>query len=549
MNAVTSSAESPVHAGEQALQEKLGVRERIEPWARQVVRPWLPDEHRQFYADQPFLVVAARDDRERPWATLLTGEPGFASSPRADRLRIEARPTAGDALEHAFADGADLGILGIELATRRRNRVNGRIEGSDGGAFDLQVGQAFGNCPQYITPRAWRRVPEAVPQEARRFTHFVDPLRAWIRNADTFFIATGHRGEGSSRAFGMDASHRGGEPGFVRVEGAKRLAFPDYAGNRHYNTLGNLELDPRAGLLFVDFATGSMLQLTGRAHVDHSEEARASHPGAERVVVFELDEALLRDGALPLRWEEDVDAQRSLRLVRRTRESADVSSFVFDAADGGPLPPFEAGQHLPIEIRTPGGETLRRTYSLSAGPEDEGYRISVKREAHGRVSGALHEGWREGDLLTARAPAGQFVLPEGEAPLVLASAGVGLTPLLSMLRHLVASGDSRPVLFAHVARDGNHHAHAEEVRALVASHAPARAHVTYTRSPEQPGPSAGFDAHGRLDAERLLTLEPHPDAEFLLCGPTGFMAELQGALEARGVSAARIHTESFGPSS
>ncbi len=122
------SSASPFHEGEQCVQMRLGVRDQIEPWARQVVRAYLPEEHRIFHASLPFLVAAARDREDRPWVTLLTGPPGFVRSPDARRLTIDAQPVSGDALEGALAAGADLGLLGIDLQTRRRNRVNGRVE-------------------------------------------------------------------------------------------------------------------------------------------------------------------------------------------------------------------------------------------------------------------------------------------------------------------------------------------------------------------------------------------------------------------------------------
>ena len=148
---------SPFHTGEQSVQERLGVRD-IEDWARKIVRDHLPDDHRAFHTAQPFLVAAARDSNERPWVTLLVGPEDFITSPDPGSLAIAARPAAGDALEDALTPGADIGLLGIELATRRRNRVNGRVADSGNGVIAFAVEQSFGNCPQYIREREWRRV-------------------------------------------------------------------------------------------------------------------------------------------------------------------------------------------------------------------------------------------------------------------------------------------------------------------------------------------------------------------------------------------------------
>ena len=267
MDGNLQDTDSPFHAGEKQVQERLGARD-IERWARMVVRGHLPDEHRAFHTSLPFLVAAARDAEGRPWVTLLVGDEGFVTSPDPESLVIDAKPVPGDALEGALAAGADIGILGIELATRRRNRVNGRIAKNGSSAMVCAVDQTFGNCPQYIREREWHRVENELAGEPVRGPRLSQSQRDWIASADTFFIASGYRGEGEAASFGMDASHRGGEPGFVEVVSATRLVFPDYAGNNHYNTIGNLSLDPRAGLLFVDFETGSLLQLTGRASID-----------------------------------------------------------------------------------------------------------------------------------------------------------------------------------------------------------------------------------------------------------------------------------------
>ncbi|MDX1576498.1 MAG: pyridoxamine 5'-phosphate oxidase family protein, partial [Kiloniellales bacterium] len=459
------NAASPFHAGEHEVQERLGVRD-IEDWARKVVRPTLPEQHRAFYAALPFLVVAARDAGGRPWPTLLVGEEGFVASPDSRSLAIAAHPAQGDALDGALGEGADLGILGIELATRRRNRVNGRVADDGSGALVLKVDQSFGNCPQYIRERAWHRVAGVPAGTPVRGTRLTPSQRAWIAGADTFFIASGHRGKGEDAAYGMDASHRGGEPGFVEVAGDTRLVFPDYAGNNHFNTIGNLVIDPRVGLLFVDFETGSLLQLTGRATIDWDSEAVARIPGARRLVVVDIEEIVELPAAVPLRWDATAESVRSLRLVEKIPESADVTSFVFEARDGGPLPTHRAGQHLPIELHVPGVEApVRRTYSLSGPPSDRRYRISVKREPLGLASRHLHDHVEVGTILEARAPAGDFLLPCNRCPVVLVSAGVGVTPLASILHDLAAKRNGHPVLFVHGARDGDHHPLAEEIRA------------------------------------------------------------------------------------
>jgi len=537
---------SPFHAGEQQVQDRLGVRD-IEAWARKVVRPYLPEEHREFHMALPFLVAAARDARGRPWATLLAGAEGFVRSPDRQTLVIDAQPVRGDALEGVLNPGAEVGLLGIELAARRRNRVNGRI-GAGGDALVFQVEQSFGNCPQYIHERDWRRVEDELAGAPNRGTRLTPTQRTWIEQADTLFIATGYRGKGESGTYGMDASHRGGDSGFVTVESGTRLTFPDYAGNNHFNTIGNLVLDPRVGLLFVDFGAGGMLQLTGRAKITWEGTELERFPGARRLVHIEIEEVVDLPAALPLRWSDSGSGVRSLRLIDKVPESEEITSFVFASRDDGPLPAFEAGQHLPLELEVPGQDAaVRRTYSLSNAPGSDHYRISVKREPLGLVSRHLHDRVEVGAIIQARSPAGEFLLGCTNCPVALISAGVGLTPMLSMLHRLVASRAECPIWWLHGARDGAHHALADEVAALAARHSNLQTRVAYSR----PGPGEELGVHydvlGRVGPELIAEFVDEPDAHYYMCGPTGFMATVQDGLEASGVASERIHTESFGP--
>ena len=538
---------SPFHHGERQVQARLGVRD-IEAWASKVVRDHMPEEHRLFHTSLPFLVVAARDGQGRPWVTLLEGEDGFVTSPDERHLVIKSRPAEGDALENAFKPGADVGILGIELATRRRNRINGRIAGDGPDALTFRVDQTFGNCPQYIRERKWRRHGEVPAGTATRGTALTPAQRDWIQSADTFFIASGYRGEGDSPTFGMDASHRGGDRGFVRCLDDATLVFPDYAGNNHFNTIGNLILDPRAGFLFIDFEAGSLLQLTGTASIDWDSVALSDFPGARRLVRLDIEEIIELPGAVGLRWDADAESVRSLRLVEKIPESTDVTSFWFEARDGGLLAAFEPGQHLPIELQVPDANApARRTYSLSSSPHDARYRISVKRDPQGLVSRHLHDSLEPGAIIESRRPAGDFMMTCNICPLVLVSAGVGLTPMMSIL-HAVAEEDSdRPVWFVHGTRDGLHHPLAEEVRDLVSSRPNIKVHVAYSRPRREDKLGGEYDSEGRVDGALLAELVQNTDAHYFLCGPTRFMADVQSALERQNVPAEQIHTETFGP--
>lgn len=542
------AARQPFHAGELRVQEDVGVRERIAPWAREVVRPYMPEQHRQFYQALPFLVVAARDSRDRPWATLLTGRPGFTRALTKTRLSVDATLPTGDALAGTLRVGADVGLLGIDLATRRRNRMNGRVTEA-GPPFQFRVVQTFGNCPQYIHPRDWRWVTRDPAHAAvSRAARLSSRTRHWIEKADTLFIASGYRHSRDNEAFGMDASHRGGPAGFVEVVSDTRLVFPDYAGNHYFNTIGNLVVDPRVGLLFVDFESGRLLQITGHASIDWNPDDTSKHRGAQRLVTVDIAAVVELRGVLPLRWSAPREAVRSLRVVDRVRETGDVTSFVLASRDGGPLPGFQPGQHLPIELRVPGHRLpATRTYSLSSAPGTGQYRISVKRMPHGVVSRYLHDCVGVGDVFNAAVPAGDFVLAAADRPVALISAGIGVTPMMSML-HQLAGDANRPVRFIHGARDGDHHALAAEARTLAEGLGHLSIHIAYSRPAPTDVPGRDYDSQGRVNIDLVERLLPGLDADFYLCGPAAFLADLTVQLECRGVPAARIRTEDFGRS-
>jgi predicted pyridoxine 5'-phosphate oxidase superfamily flavin-nucleotide-binding protein len=309
MSEQTSAGEA-FHAGEQALQVRAGVRGRMAEVGPRVIRTHMPDQHRELFEKLPFVVVGGLDAEARPWASLLAGRPGFMRSPDPRTLTIAAGPVAGDPVAGALAVGARVGLLGIELETRRRNRMNGRIVASGRSGFAVAVEQSFGNCPKYITPRqhafdaASAGTGPVVRREGPRLSA---EARAIVAGADTFFIATAAPATlADGPAGGVDVSHRGGPAGFVAISddgGGTVLSAPDYLGNLFFNTLGNLALNPRAGLVFVDFATGSLLTLTGEAEVVWTD-GRPEPPATERHLRFRPAGGALIDGALPLRWHE-----------------------------------------------------------------------------------------------------------------------------------------------------------------------------------------------------------------------------------------------------
>jgi ferredoxin-NADP reductase/predicted pyridoxine 5'-phosphate oxidase superfamily flavin-nucleotide-binding protein len=580
MTEIRTETASPWHSGERVLQAKVGVAERMETLGKRVIRDYMPDQHREFYEHLPYLIVGAVDTDGWPWASLLDGPPGFIQSPDARRLDITRRPDAEDPVAAAFGPGAAVGMLGIDLHTRRRNRINGRISDVWDSGFSVSVEHAFGNCPQYIQLRALKQVPlETVAQRppAQRLAALDDAAIATVRGADTFFVASYVDLDGPQAHRSVDVSHRGGQAGFVRVEGDV-LTVPDFAGNLHFNTLGNFELNPKAGLLFIDFQSGELLHIAGTVTLILEGPEIAAFQGAERLWQVRVEQVVRRPAALRSRWEfqgwspnslmtgdwqqtaarlqADAlrDQWRPLRVTRIEDESDGIRSFYFEPADGAGLPGFKAGQHLPLRLSLEGGAPpLIRTYSLSSAPSDGFLRISVKRD--GLASAYLHDQVHVGDLLQARAPQGSFVVdPQERRPLVLLGAGIGVTPMLSMLREVIYEGKrvrgGRATWFIQSARRLADLAFREEVDTLIAR---AGDQLTAIRVLSQPEQSArvGEDFHrtGRIDLDLLKALLPFDDFDFYVCGPAAFTQEIYDGLRGLRIRDERIHAETFGPSS
>src|SRR5262245_59356723 len=275
---------SPWHEGERAVQARLGVLERMDGVGRRVVRSFMPDQHRIFFAQLPFLLVGSIDAEGWPWASILCGTPGFVTSPDPFTLHVAADPIEADPLAAALVPDAPLGLLGIELPTRRRNRMNGRLTTLDAHGFSVAVEHSFGNCAQYIQRRSYsaRVLPPPDVVRAEPFSALTDAARALIERCDTCFVASYAPAHGSERP-SVDVSHRGGRPGFLGSAEDGAIVIPDYRGNFFFSTLGNLLINPRAALLVVDFATGDLLQFVGATEIVWEGPEVRAFAGAERL--------------------------------------------------------------------------------------------------------------------------------------------------------------------------------------------------------------------------------------------------------------------------
>ena len=579
-----AKTDGPWHEGEIHLQKLVGVDARMAEVGKRVLRDHLLDQHRQFYPQLPFAVFGAVDDNGDVWATLRANHPGFLSSPDPYQLIVDLSRDATDPADAGMDDGKAIGMIGIELHTRRRNRLNGKITRHSNDRFTIRVGHSFGNCPQYIHLRdvEFTRDPLAPALPENKLYEDLDggldeQARAIISAADTFFVATYVDRPGENRE--VDVSHRGGKPGFVRIGSDGSLTIPDFAGNLFFNTLGNILSNPKAGLVFTDFATGDVLQITGDADVIIDGPEIAAFQGAERLWRVFPRNVVLRKSALPIRWRDQTDGVspnslltgdwvsanrkilaiqakiiwQNLKITRIVKENRIIKSFHLEPVNGAGTLPYKAGQHLPIRVTIPGHDkALIRTYTLSNGPSDNHYRISVKRE--GVVSSHLHDDLKVGDVIEARAPAGDFSIDAHEKrPAVLIAGGIGITPMISMLRHVVYEGlrtrGFRPTWLFYAARNREDRAFDPEIIELAKAAQGSIRLVRVLADPTDAKPRKDYEASGHIDMNLLRSLLPFDDFDFYLCGPPSFMQALYDGLRGLNIANNRIHAEAFGPAS
>jgi ferredoxin-NADP reductase/MOSC domain-containing protein YiiM/ferredoxin len=237
---------------------------------------------------------------------------------------------------------------------------------------------------------------------------------------------------------------------------------------------------------------------------------------------------------------------RQLRVARIEQETASVTSFYLEAPDGSKLPVARPGQFLVVRLNRPGAPAILRSYSLSGDPESGIYRISVKQETDGAGSGFLHTHVQAGAVLEASAPSGTFTLTSGGDPVVLVSAGIGVTPVLAMLHTLASERSGREVWWLFGARSGQEHPFAKEARELLQSIGRHRSFIVYSQPGASDEQGSAFDARGHLGAATLKGLNIPQQADFYLCGPDAFLKDLTAALVDYGVPSSRVRREIFG---
>ena len=343
-----------------------------------------------------------------------------------------------------------------------------------------------------------------------------------------------------------------------------------------------------AALLVKHGRPGFYFRVIAEGEVEAGDEIAQVASGPERMSVFEINallympphprdrlERAMRIPALSQGWRRSFDALleqdskdgaatgnpgltavsgpppawrgfRPFRVSRKTRESDNVTSLVLEPADGQPVVAALPGQFVVLRLEPASSPVLMRNYSLSAAPNAVSYRVSVKREANGAASGYIADGLQPGDVVHASAPRGSFLLRQGARPVVLCSAGIGVTPVLAMLHVLAAEASRRDIWWLYGARNGREHPFAAEARGLLGALAHRHSHVCYSSPDPADRPNVDFDTVGRLDPAVLQRLNVPRDGDFYLCGPATFMSDLTGGLASLGAAPDHIHTEMFG---
>ena len=536
---------NPYHEGELAVQKRVDETEMARINSSAIDETILAGALR-FIEQQPMVVIGSIDAQGHVWASTLFGNPGFFRALDNKTLELDvSQPHSAedDPLWSNLIKNPSVGLLVIELGSRRRIRINGRARKVSTERILIDVQRAYPNCPKYIQRRDWKTL-QADEQHVATASTYGEKLnetqKTLIENADTLFVASAHPDHG------VDASHRGGHPGFVHIINNQKLRIPDFAGNSMFNTLGNFVCNPYAGLIFIDFEQGRLLQLTGKAEILWDvDDPQKETGGTQRYWQFDI--ICWQESTLPYRFAWELldesphipELQRysnfsdtlSLQVERIQQETDRVKSFRLRAADGRALPEFLSGAHLRVKVKLPDGSDAKRHYSLLNNPDDRSsYEIGVLKEPEGRGGSLyLHEHIHEGDMLEIQIPKNAFPMTKRANHSILIAGGIGITPILSMLHSLSSTKQSFEIHFS--ARELTGLAFRDRVEQLAGDKA-----QFYT---------SGDPKSRHLDLEQLLA-KPEPGVHVYMCGPRGMINAVREIASAQGWALSQIHFESFG---
>lgn len=537
------SEQSLFHKGELTVQKKANEADIAQRngtvVSKHIIKGAIP-----FIAQQYMTVITSTDEKDQIWTSVLFGKPGFINAPDDQHILINPQQIINQSADPLWLNikrNTQVGLLIIELSTRRRLRVNGNISLLSNGQYEVVIAQVYPNCPKYIQ----RRQPELsdnvltyktpMPQLGDELTATQVEL---ISNSDSFFVGSGVNNNHS------DASYRGGATGFVSVINKYELQVPDYKGNSMFNTLGNFQANPNAGLVFIDFEHNKLLQLTGTAKILWDQPDDTNKTGGTkrywRFIIKGWQETHLPSG---LKWTffdnspHNPKVENSAALILLVSDIVNVSEkiklFRLTAENGGILPAFESGSHLPIEVKLSEKTTVQRHYSITSSSHDNRfYDIAVQQEKQGRGgSNYMHEQLRMGDFITTKYPVNKFSLTSSGKHHILIAGGIGITPILSMLKELSQNNESFELHYS--VKKASELAFKDEIIRLAGK----RAHFYITQ---------GFDAK-RLNIKSLI-MSGNKSSHVYLCGPLRMIEAVKNTANDNNWEQNHIHFESFGSS-
>ncbi len=287
------------HQGEVSLHKSLGIKDRLEDLGKRMIRDYMPDQHRTFFEQLSWVHLGAVDSQGHPWAVVRTGEAGFLNTPDDKTLSIRSIALPGEPEDLQLSVGSKVSIVGLDPATRRRNRLNATVFKNTKDLLVFHVDQSFGNCPKYIQKRDTdftAKIPASVLSERTSLDQTDTEI---LNRADTLYIASRTDQFTDDPRRGVDINHRGGLPGFVTIIDDATIEIPDYKGNNFFNTFGNILQDSRVGVQVIDFTTATLLNLQGNAEILTLENTELPPPDTGRRLRISLQSVSRGTGAFP----------------------------------------------------------------------------------------------------------------------------------------------------------------------------------------------------------------------------------------------------------
>lgn len=579
------------HAGEVAVQARAGTVNVADQLAGLGLGHAVSEDAALLFSRLPFVAISSVGAPGEVWVSFAFGAPGVVRVETPTRLQLvhDSAVHPEDPLRDAWKSEGEVSVLAIDMERRVRYRTTGIL----GDGLAIRIKEAFPNCPKYIQRRVLEEpVAGVAPVSAAAKTVSRSALSAHdeklITSSDGIFLGTFNPDTGA------DVNYRGGRPGFVRVLGPDKIMWPEYRGNGMFQSSGNIEADPRAGLSFLDFNTGDVLQLTGTAVNDWDHDS--VFDGASRLIRFHIAKVRRTDGMTSLRWDlkdyspyvppvsspasrktdsapnglkaetnssattpHSIYPQRVV-LAKIVQDTELVKTFRFLTRNGNVQ--FLPGQYATFQFENidalDGGKPVVRTWTLSecaiSTRGDVTLEVSVKRDPNGLVSRWLHDSAELGLEVTLLGIDGDMTpvtkLASGgyDAPpkILLISGGIGITPNVAILRGLAVYDQFPSIVFIHQEHSESLLPFQSELRRRDRELENVRLINMISGCSEEETLSDPANRCGRVNEELLKAEVPDLQSRVVyLCGPVGFMSSVRKALSSLGVDASNVHTENF----